>query len=75
VYIYVIHKDFEKLVQINAKDLNIVLKNVLVNFFMPRGMIVQANKPDLIFNADLWKSLSAILICLKPNCKSSGENH
>jgi hypothetical protein len=33
VYIYVIHKDFEKLVQINAKDLNHSPKKRIDQFF------------------------------------------
>ncbi len=50
-----------------------VLENVLVAFFMPKGMIVQSNKPNLVIKVDLWMFSKAILICENPNCRSNVE--
>jgi len=52
-----------------------VLENVLVAFFLQKGMTIQSNTPDLVINIDLWMSFSSILIRQNPNCKSRVENH
>jgi hypothetical protein len=52
-----------------------VLENVLVAFFMPKGMIIQSNTLDLVINIDLWMFFSAILIYQNPDCRFRIENH
>jgi hypothetical protein len=50
-------------------------EKMMVAFFMPNGITIQSNKPNLAITSIFYTSSTTILICQNFNCKSKIESH
>jgi hypothetical protein len=72
--IEIVHNTLRNLSPKSLKTSDIVRVNVLVAFLRPNDMTVQSYNPLLVINVVFPMSSGAILICQKPDCKSSAVN-
>ncbi len=69
-------KKFRNL-SIHAPNIFVIImwEKMMVAFFMPNGITIQSNKPNLAITSIFYTSSTTILICQNFNCKSKIESH